>query len=52
MVLVVMHPHPHSFLGPGTWGHDLHCRKDEGQPSVCTCACAVMAQWEVDDECS
>lgn len=47
----VMHPQPHSFLGTGTWGHDLHCRKDEGQQCVCMCACAAMAQWEVDDEC-
>ncbi len=51
MSFMVMHPHPHSFLGTGTWGHDLHCRKDEGRPCVCMCACAVMAQWEVDDEC-
>lgn len=52
-LLRVMHPHPHSFLGTGTWGHDLHCRKDEGWlcMCVCVCACAVMAQWEVDDEC-
>lgn len=39
----VMHPQPHSFLGTGTWGHDLHCRKDEGQQ--CVCVCAPVQQW-------
>lgn len=39
----VMHPQPHSFLGTGTRGHDLHCRKDEGQQ--CVCVCAPVQQW-------
>lgn len=41
----------HSFLSTGTWGYDLHWRKDEGHPCVCMCTCVVIAQWEVDDEC-